>query len=66
MPINYCFKNFTAKLFIYFIPFLLFSCTPDSNIVTTGGGGGTTPVVQKSTVTGQVIDNIFRYTYRQR
>jgi len=58
MPINYSFKNFTAKLFIYFIPFLLFSCTPDSNIVTTGGGGGITPVVQKSTVTGQVINNL--------
>ena len=55
---NYPIKNSLIKFVIFFIPFLLFNCTPESTVVTTGGGGGTTPVVQKSTVAGQVIDNL--------
>ncbi|MCH8941010.1 MAG: Ig-like domain-containing protein [Bacteroidetes bacterium] len=58
MPNNYSVKNSLIKFVIFFIPFLLFSCTPDSTVVTTGGGGGITPVLQKSTVAGQVIDDL--------
>lgn len=58
MPINFSVKNFFLKLLIFFIPFILFSCKPDSTITTTGGGGGGTPVLQKSAVTGQVINNL--------
>ncbi len=57
MPYNYSVKNFLIIFIIFFISFFVFSCKPDSTVVTTGGGGITPPVVQKSTVTGQVIDN---------
>ena len=58
MPINNSIKDFFLKLLIFFVTFILYSCTPESNVVTTGGGGGTNPLTQKSTVTGQVIDNL--------
>ncbi|PJA97673.1 MAG: hypothetical protein CO128_11040 [Ignavibacteriales bacterium CG_4_9_14_3_um_filter_30_11] len=58
MPTNFSVKTFFLKLLIFFIPFVIFSCTPESTVTTTGGGGGTNPVLQKSAVSGQVINNL--------
>lgn len=58
MPINISVKNFFSRVLLFAIPFILFTCTPESTVTTTGGGGGTTPTLQKSPVNGQVISSL--------